>query len=362
MATILVFACLGAACTPATAARMSVAVVVSGPHESVRATRAQLAEQPVAGVALQLVAPAAATLESHRAPPVQLGEVRSRYLAADVDGCLALVDSDAALEGLLVRGDRSTAARMLFWRVACHLAAEQSTAADAAARTFAALGLAMPADARDASPDVENCIDRALQRVANETLDALVVESNVESVVHLDGLPEGCPTPCTLHAAPGFHVVRIRAEGHLEQSRRVRLESPRAQLSVTLAKAPPKLAAAEWQQRYAGTALEQSASSARLLAMATPARYLVLLTASSTHTRGLLFFDADVRARAERSGPHAAGAVVDELLHRGKLIESKSVLKSPWFWLSVVGAAAAAATLTFVVLQSPEQRTEVRIR
>jgi hypothetical protein len=311
-------------------------------------------------------------LPAAAAPEASLGAARQRYLAADVEGCLALVADDALVDRALARGDRAGAARLLLWRVACRVAGEQRALAERDAAELAAFGLSVPPDARDVSPDIENLLDRAVQRAANARGSELEVSVDVpRATVRLDGRDATCTAPCVMRAPNGVHVVSASADGARSVTRRVTLEGAPKRLTISLPKAPPDVAADQWRSRYESTSEEQSAESARLLSVAVPARYLVLLsrgeTSSGERLRGLLYFDGGVRARAESVGSAASrddapAKVLSELLHESKLFSSTPLLKSPWFWTAAVGTAVLASVATYFAVRSPDERTEVRLR
>jgi hypothetical protein len=347
-------------------------VVVGGTTGARPAVEQGLKSRPVEGTATRVASPAAIGVMGESASvAMRFGDVRKRYLAADVEGCLSLLGGPDRVDQLLEARDRASAARLLFWRVACHVAGDQRSDAASDAAVFAALELKMPPDARDASPEVENVIDQAVQRASNEPLTELLVSaSGPRAVIRLDGGDDTCVAPCVLKARRGAHVLTVTGDGVLPVTRRVELDATsRKSLAITFTSAPPAVAATQWRRRYEGTADEQSAESARLLSIAVPARYLVLLSpeqdAARTRLRGLLWFEGNVRARSEQveaRADEAAPKVVRELLYRSKLAESPSILKSPWFWAAVVGVAATASAVTYFLLTPPSEKTEVRVR
>lgn len=350
------------------APRIPVAVVLGGSPELRPQVEAALKSHPIENATVRVVAPArigALATAAVESPP--LGAVRKKYLAADIDGCLDLLGDDARLDALLAAHDRATAARVLFWRIACHVAGDHRAAAERDAASFAALGLRMPLDARDASPDVENLIDRATQRATNvPAVDVEVTANTPRTVVRVDGREESCIAPCAVKVSPGAHVVTASADGAIPATVRVLVESSKKDVSMTLASAPPDVAATQWRARYESTTEEQSADSARLLSAAVPSRYLVVLSSERSRLRGLVYFDREVQARAESVGAStsadAPSKVIDELLHRSKLIESKSLFSSPLFWGVAAGVAVAASVVTYFVLRDPPERTEVFVR
>lgn len=358
--------CAGRSETP----RVPVAVVVGGAPDSRATIQRALAAQPVDAVAIRSASVATtATFGGGAAEEAtRLGAVRQKYLAADVDGCLQELGSDTRVDALLAARDRDNAARLSFWRVACRIAGDQRAAAEAEAAAFAALELRMPPDARDASPEVENLIDQAIQRVSNTPSVQLEVSANVDRAsVWLDGRSESCLAPCVLEATAGSHVISVTADGVLPVTLRARFGAPRRKLTVTLPSAPPDVAATQWRARYESSSEEQSVESARLLSIAVPARYLVLLSPEREKLRGLLYFDRRIQGRAEvlgaaASSDKAPAKVIEELLHQGKLVESKPLLARPLFWIVAVGTAALASTVTYFVLRDPPDRTEVRVQ
>jgi hypothetical protein len=341
-----------------TAPRPSLTVVVRGP-----------ASQEVA----QHVPPALPQLEVRFAPPPnapaapgsapavpeeRIAAARKAYVSADFSKCLDQVDDDAAFFAALDQRGRTTAARVLLWRTACHVGAGRTDQARRAASQLAVLQLDVPPEVGQVSPEVEAVIAQELKRASQLRPTRLAVEADAEASVELDGRPAGCTTPCTLDVLEGSHVLHLTAEGRESATRVVRAETPSSKASFALTPAPPELAAAQWSSRYAQAADVDGARSMQLLATAVRASRLVLLdleAGAQGRQQAVLAVDGTIAARAERVGSVSSevAGLVQDLLVRGQLIEAEVPLyKRPLLWVAVVGVAAAIAAGTVAAVVS----------
>lgn len=295
-------------------------------------------------------------------------EARARYVDADFDACLRAVDDDARVTELLAASARESAARFLFWRVACRVGAGDAEGARREALRFAVLGLPLPEDAGSATPDVEAVLSSALREIESARRVSVHVDSRPRGAISIDGREPSCTAPCALDLPEGDHVVAIEAPGFLRNSRVVRAADG-ARVSIALREAPPEVAAAQWRARHASFEAVDSTESLVLLARATRARRLVVMSVLSegelARIRGALAIDGRVSARAER-GPNDGTieeisiAVMRELLVRGEVIEpAPDVWESPWFWIAIGVVAAGTAALTTWLLYDPGTRTTV---
>jgi hypothetical protein len=353
-----------------------IAVVVAGSDAARAELESGLAGQSALPVELRLSPlPNVPAPASDPGLAARLSEARSRYIAADFEGCLARLADDAQLAEVLGRGEVTLAARTLLWRTACEAARGAAGEADRAAQQFARMGFELPPDAGAVTPDVERLLTDALAAAQRAPRVPLRVESTREvAEVSIDGRSQGCVTPCTLEVAPGEHVVALSADGltPLVTRTTVRRGGPVLALSPELAS--PELARRQWSARQAARRELDDAASLRLLARAVPAQKLVLIHAEPVQgerveLRGAYAVDGQVAARAG-SRPVSLHdldeeglSLVEELLVRGNTLEpARPVWKNPWLWVAVGLGAAAAATATALLLREPEQRTEIRIQ
>jgi hypothetical protein len=270
-----------------------------------------------------------------------------------------LLEGDAAVPQLLAAGERLLAARLLTWRAACHLGAQQPEPARLAAEALAAFQLTTPEDVGSTTPDVEALLARAAAQVGARPLEALSLTSTPEGAgVDLDGRPGACSTPCRLEVLAGGHVVRLSADGYRPTWRVVS-----GAAALTLEPADPALAATQWQRRAAaGEALDAEASVKLLSTALRAPRLLVLASepASPLALRGALAVDGVLQARAARDGD--AEGLVRDLLVRGKVIEVAPPLYKRWpFWVAVGAAAVAAGVTTAVVVSTRRTVTRVEL-
>ena len=299
-----------------------------------------------------------------------IAEARKQYLVPDVPRCLAALPAEPVIASLMAHGRRALVARVLFWRVACHVAASSLDDARRHASVFAALELEIPPDADAASPEVEAVLARALREASAGPASVIHVTSKGPALlISTDGEPTPCVTPCSLTRRHGRHYMHAEADGVTTEDRVIAVEDPRIDVTFPALLASPDVAGAQWSLRYAASPVADSTPSVRLLAQATRARNLILVhvdkTADATHLRGVLAASGDVKWRAERT--RTGGAVEDdvaplvrELLHEGKIVESAALTKRPLFWVCVGAAALLAAGTTYVLSRPRPSRTEVR--
>ena len=367
----MVLSALLAGCAPSAAGPAPVAVVLRGSADLTARIRSELAK-PDDDVAIRLtdVAPGRPAPVPGGDVEVAIAEARKQYLVPDVPRCIAALPPAAITGKLLAAGRLPTVARILFWRVACDVAANALDDARRHADEFAALDLEVPADADAASPEVEAVIGRAIRdasAAAPSTLRA--ISAGAPLTVSIDGRATRCVTPCSVSVRPGAHYLHSEADGIVSEDRSVAVHESRAEVRFSAPVAPPDIAAQQWTLRYAASPSSDSLSSVRLLSQATRARNLVLLQAdqrpSGTLLRGVLAVGGDVKGRAERT--RSSGNIEDdvlplvrELLVEGKVVESPSLTKRPLFWICVGVAAALAAGTTFLLTRPHSSRTEVR--
>jgi hypothetical protein len=298
-----------------------------------------------------------------------LPAARQAYVNGDFAGCLSSLGSDGLVTEALAAGRRELAARLLFWRVACRVGSGALPAAEDEARRFAAFGLEVPADAAQATPEVEALLGRALKQAAGLGKLTLDVDAPpLRTGVSLDGRPGACVTPCTLEVLPGDHLIALDAEGYLPVARLVAVRA-RAQVKLVVTPAPPEVAAAQWSARYGGSPLLYSEPSTRLLARAIAARRLVLINAEGTgelKLRGTLAADGVVSAQAERTARTAnldaeSRRLLRDLLVSGKVFEpAKPIYKRAAFWVPLVLAVSAAiVSASIAATLSPNIHTRV---
>jgi len=290
-------------------------------------------------------------------PQERISAARKAYVDADFSRCLEQVSDDAALTSALGQRDRTSAARVLLWRVACHVGAGKLEPARRAATQLAVSGLQVPAEAGSVSPEVETVIAKAYTQAAAMKTIPLSVSGTADARVELDGRPTGCTTPCTLEVLEGAHVVRLDADGYESEVKLVRAAAPKAAVDAQLAAAAPELAAAQWSARYRTAPDADGARSVRLLSTALRSARLVMVTAeegAGGMLQGVLAVDGAVAARAERPAGELAG-LMDDLLVRGKIIEAQVPLyKRPLLWIAIAaGVIAVGASVTVAIVTRP---------
>ncbi|MFO0595168.1 MAG: PEGA domain-containing protein [Myxococcaceae bacterium] len=355
MLSLALALCLHAA--PDAPARSSVTVVVDGPRAA--ETRRALGTLTLP-VELRLVdLPPAAPLPPPSPWPEKLAAARKLYVAARFTECLAELEGENVVPTLLADAERNLAARVLAWRAACHLGANQSPAAQADTKALAAFSLSPPPDVASMTPEVESLLARAASQ-ATPAAEPLRIDSTPSgATVDLDGRPGACRTPCTVNVLEGPHVVRLSADGYTPAWRLVSGVVP----AVSLEPASPELAAEQWRERNRRGEPLDSEASLKLLSTALRSPRLALVAseaATPEALRGALALDGVLTTRAAREAD--AGGLVKDLLVRGKVVEEAPPLYARWpFWLAVGGAAVAAGVTAAVVVGTKQTVTRVEL-
>ena len=301
-------------------------------------------------------------------PEERVAAARAAYVNADFNTCLQEVSDEAALTVALGNAERSTAARMLLWQVACNVGSGKREPGRRAASQLAVLKLEVPAEVGTVSPEVEDVIARARKEAEAARPLPLEVTGTADAAIELDGRPSGCTVPCTLDVLEGTHVLRLAADGHEPVVRTLRVEAPRAQVSIELPAAAPELAAAQWSARYRLAPDADGDRSVRLLSTALRSSRLVLLAIDETAPGKLdavLAVDGAIAARAERIGTAGAqlAGLMQDLLVRGQIVTpSTPIYKRVLFWVAIAGAAAVAAGITAAVITTRKVDTTVTFR
>ncbi|MCP3097653.1 PEGA domain-containing protein [Myxococcus sp. K15C18031901] len=245
----------------------------------------------------------------------------------------------------------------------------RSVVADPAARPDAALF----------GQDVQKAFDEARAETKARAAGTLMVQSQPEGAqVRVHGRDVGV-TPLAGVAVPaGHHPVLVVMPGHEPYAEYVEVKpSGAATVKASLAPVPGLVALRESAARSASAAaFEAEAPSTETLGVADrlDARYLVL-TAVSHDKKGRLQAELqawDVLTRARLRGvsidltgrdPKKSAAAAAEQVRtfmkgelapkagQGSPVASDSVLRKPWFWAVVGGAAAVTAGAVFVATQ-----------
>jgi len=362
-----------AAESPPPESRPGITVVVTGEASTAHQVRAALPHStgfPVVIVEAALPQPAPAK------PPEPLGleqplqRARRHYVDAEFSACLEVLGHEALLTDALAEGQRQTAARLLFWRAACHVGRGDAAAARTVAEELGVLGLEVPADVEAASPEVGRVVAEAAEAgLARPRAILEVTADHSPGQVSVDGRPGLCAIPCALQLPEGQHVVRLDVEGRLPSVLAVSLRSAGIQVAFPTVPAPPEVAAAQWNTRYAARGEVDSAGALRLLSTALRAPRLVLLSAepesSRVRLRGALAMDGQVAVRTERGAeatrlPGAVEGLLRDLLTEARVVEPPPPLyRRPGFWIAVGAVALAAGATTAVLMHEPSVRTEV---
>ena len=322
---------------------------------------------------------AAATEPSASAIEQRLVEARADYMDGElvrVRRCAEQLDAPELVWSSLGRGARPAAARVLIWKIACTSIARRDEAA-VTARTFAGLELDLPADVDAIPVEAHRALAAALESAEKSGKRELVIRAEGEggvvtgARVTIDGRVAPCATECVVELRPGDHLVQIEKDGWTTLEKVVRVDAGATRNTFTgkLALATPELAAQQWGARYATSdARSDSNESITLLAQALRAQRFVYLetdrVGQGARIRGALAIQGKIAAREEKQGSLSGTSadVVEQLLVRGGIVEEKSLLKKPLFWVAVGVVALASSALTAYAIYDPGERTIVRTK
>jgi hypothetical protein len=337
--------------------------VVLGSERAVRDIRAGLAA-PIDGVSLAVASlpePARAPADDDHEAAIAIA--RKAYVEADFPACRRALDPIDALA--LLDGQRTIAARVLMWRVACHVGEGDRDGARRDATAIAVAGLALPPEISGVTPDVEAVIAEAASRVAKARTASLRVVANPAGArLSIDGSADTCITPCTVTLAAGAHRIGVAADGFTTTRRRVQLPDERS-LAIELVEAAPPAIAAQLQLRIARGAAVDDPATLALAARAVRARQIVVLAATDgppARLIGALYADGRVTARGERMGTLSPGAATDlarDLVADGRVAPAQPLWRRPRFWIIVGGVAALATSITAYVAFKPDPQSRV---
>jgi hypothetical protein len=347
-------------------------VVVVGDSSIVRSVRGAL---PNVTVPAKLhdyeLSRAGAPSTSEPAGP-DFGRARAAYVSASFGACLDVLSDERWLDRLLADRRRDEAARLLFWRAACHDGKNEAAPAEAAVRELASRGLSVPAlDAATVGPDLETSFAAGAQAVRSaRRIRVSLSSARGAGLVFLDGAAEGCAVPCSVELFAGRHTFVLEGERVEREVKAVEVTAGGlTEVRFGGVAPPPAVAADRWLSLYSGSAAIDSASSLALLALAVPARNVVLVQAEAGNLgriKGSVVVSGSVSARAERTfgSPTQVASKTDslleELLTSSRLVERPAPLYArPWFWVAVGVVAAGAATGTYFLVRPAERRTEV---
>lgn len=301
----------------------------------------------------------------------RLQEARRHYIDAEFSACLQSLGDEGVLHQTLGAGQRQLVARLLLWRVACHVGMGQEDAARQVAEEVGVLRLEIPADVGVLPPEVGRVMVRGAQTGMARARTTLRITSDFGPArISLDGRPAVCTAPCSLEVLEGQHVLGVDAEGRQPAVQVIAARGAELDVAFTTLPATPELAASQWTAHYAGSsAALDSAGSLRLLSSALRAPRLVLLNAEAEQEgyrlRGTFALDGRVAARTERSTKPGAlqettEGVLRDLLIQGHVMEPAPALyQRRDFWIAVGVAAAIAGASTAALLWKQPVRTEV---
>lgn len=292
----------------------------------------------------------------------RVASARTHYEAGDYEACVESLHEASLLDDALRAHDRGTAARILWWRAACARASSGPDAALPALDAMIVLELPRPpgdVEAVAASLDLQ----LADRRAAWTERAALVIETDVDARVSIDGEPLPCAGRCRAERAVGRHLVEVSADGRVSRSTWTELERGGTTLAFALEEASPEDAAREWHERYAGAGERESAASLALLRRALRTERLVLVLGEDDAMRGIYLTD-EVLTRAERL--EVTAPVNDEvtslLFELVPWARPEAWWETPWPWI-VVGAvvAGAAVGITYYYTAPLEGSSIVRV-
>jgi hypothetical protein len=311
--------------------------------------------------------PAAASEAAAERP--DFGGVRRAYDDGDLETCLAALPIETQLDAWLEEGDRVTASRALFWRMACLRALGREDEARAAALEHAARGLPLPDDLGAANAVAETMLRDAHRAQAAATLVPLRLETSPPGAeIAIDGLPRDELTPSTLALAPGRHLVRVHAPTFTAHTWTIDVRDTVLEpIVVELARAEPEPTARVLSSRLSeGHALDDDLSLS-LLVVALRSRATVLVSRDGDRSRAALVTleDGALRGtvvRAERVGEaqwDLRGLLTDVLVRGSLMARPPEIYERPELWIAIAAAVLVGAGIAVGLSIQPDVRTRV---
>jgi hypothetical protein len=324
-----------------------------------------------AGARLPVTLTARALPDAPSAPTVTVPDfaaVRTAYDEGDLEGCLSSLPDGAAMLASLERGDRTTASRSSFWRMACLRALGRTDEALAVARDHASRHLPLPPDVGAANPTAETML-RDVEREVSASAPRWVraVSTPPGASIAIDGEPSAQTTPADLALSPGAHLITLSLPTYATRSAEVVAADEAASLAVTLTPLEPEPAASALHDALArGMSLDADVSLA-LLAISLRARSLVLVSEDRDRVRAALIGTGDeggtpTIVRAERVGEqrHDLEGLVRDVLVRAQLAAPPPAFyELPEVWIAVAAAVALAVGVTLGLTLQPDVHTRL---
>jgi hypothetical protein len=368
-ASLALLAWLATGCGASTAVRPRVPIVVVATEDD----RARLAddllrfeaELPVALAPEEVPAPPSATLTERP----DFGGVRRAYDDGDLESCLGVLPIESHLDAWLEEGDRVTASRALFWRMACLRALGRDEEARAAALDHAARGLPLPDDLGAANAVAETMLRDAHRAVAAASPVPVRLETSPPGAeIAIDGLPRDELTPSTLALAPGRHLVRVHAPTFAPRTWTIEVRDAAPEpIVLELARAEPEPTARALSSRLSeGHALDDDLSLS-LLVVALRSRATVLVSRDGDRSRAALVTLEDdalrgTVVRAERVGEaqwDLRGLLTDVLVRGSLMARPPEIHERPELWIAIAGAVLVGAGIAVGLSIEPDVRTRV---
>jgi hypothetical protein len=366
---VLAVTSLAAGCGASSATRARVPIVFAASAED-RARFAEdlsrfEAELPVALAPGEVpVAPTAPVVDRP-----DFGVVRRAYDDGDLERCLAVLPIESQLDTWLEAGDRVTASRALFWRMACLRALGREDEARAAAHDHAARALPLPDDLGAANAVAETMLRDAHREVAANSPVPLRVETAPPGAeVAIDGLARDELTPCTISLAPGRHFVRVSAPTFAPRASSLDVAgAPAEAIVLALSREEPEpIARVLAARRSEGHGLDDDLSLS-LLVVALRSRATVLVSRDGDRSRAALVTLEDdalrgTVVRAERVGEAQwdLRGLLTEVLVRGSLMaRPPEIYERPELWIAIAGAVLVGAGIAVGLSIEPDVRTRV---
>lgn len=365
----LVLAALAAGCGASTAVRPRVPVVLVANEDDRARITADLsrfeAELPVALAAESVPS---APIAAAAARP-DFGGVRRAYDDGDLEACLAALPIETQLDAWLDEGDRVTASRALFWRMACLRALGREAEAQASALEHAARALPLPDDLGAANAVAETMLRDAHRAVAAATLVPVHLETIPPGAeIAIDGLLRDELTPSTLALAPGRHFVRVHAPTFAPRTWTLEVrDAPPEPMVIALARAEPEPIARALTSRLSeGHSLDDDLSLS-LLVVALRSRATVLVSRDGDRSRAALVTLEDdalrgTVVRAERVGQaqwDLRGLLTDVLVRGSLMARPPEIHERPELWIAIAGAVLVGAGIAVGLSIEPDVRTRV---
>lgn len=292
-------------------------------------------------------------------PPDLVAPIESAYVDGDFARCLGLLAAPRTEQSWIEPAGRADAARSLILRAACGLGADEPELARRALEELFVGGLDR-ASLAATTPELQALAEDVAREIAARPRHALSIVSRPgHATVWVDGREHGT-TPLSVDVVAGHHHITLTRLGSTDREAEVDIVDA-ARLSLALDPATADELALQLEQAVSSGAPDR----AELGAAASDAwgsRVVVFVFRREGRVRAALW-DRELERFAVRSDADTVDDAVRLAVTEWRsVVEPRSLLEEPAFWITTLAVAGLASVLTVLLAQPPEQHFAIEAR